>query len=84
MIFQIESNSDPRGFPRDMPSIIPVSPRFLYLNGDPSGSPSDRLTKYPSPVSIIKPASNPSENPTKDPYHVSKELASANPSNILI
>ena len=71
LIFQIESNRDPRGFTRDMTSIIPVSPVFGYSNGDPSVIPSDNPTKDPSPVTIIKPAIMPIETPTKGISHVS-------------
>ena len=38
LILEIESSRDPRGFPRDMPSIIPVSPGFGYSNRGSSES----------------------------------------------
>ena len=37
-IFKIKSSRDPRVFPRDMPSIMPVNPLFVYSNGDSSES----------------------------------------------
>ena len=81
LIFQIESIRDPRGFPRDIPSIMPVRyPNkepisdiwFGYSSGYLSRSPSYKPTKHPYPVPIIKPSSGTSENPTKHPSHVPK------------
>ena len=83
-IWQIKSGRYPRGFPRDIQSIIPVSTGFGYSIGYQSVITSDKPTKYTSPVPIIKPSSMPSEIPTKYPSHVPKELQSAKPSNMLI
>ena len=40
-IREIESSRYPRGFPRDMPSIIPVSPWFVYSNRGSSESTTE-------------------------------------------
>ena len=58
--------------------------RFGYPIGDPSGSPSDKITKYPSTFPITSPPSSPSETKTKVLYRVPNEFPSANTSNLLI
>ena len=67
--FQIESRRYPRGFQRDMTSILSVTTEFGESSGYPSESTSDNQTTYHSTVPIIKPASETSETPTKDPFH---------------
>ena len=83
-ICQIEPIRYPRGFPRDMSSIIPVSRGFIDSSGDPSVISSDKPTKYPYPVTIIDPSSVPSETPTKYLSHIQKGVLSAKPSNMLM
>ena len=53
---QIYSIRVPRGVPRDIQSIIPVSPVFGESSGDPSGSSSDNPTKDLSLVPIANPS----------------------------
>ena len=65
-----EPNHDPRGVPSSMPGRS--APGFLYSSWGPSGITSGKPTKYPSPVTIIKPCSVPSETPTKYPSRVPK------------
>ena len=85
-----EPNHNPIGPPSSAPGIS--APGFGDPSGDPSGSTSDNTTNYPSPVTIINPPSVPSkttdsglsEIPTKDLSHVTKDLSSAKPSNMLI
>ena len=84
LILKIDSIRDPRGFPREMLSTMPVSTGFVDSSGDSSGSPSDKPTKYPSPVPIIKPVSEPSENPTKYHSNVPKEFQCTKLSNTLM
>ena len=67
-----------------MSIIIPVITGFGDSNGGPSVITSDKPTKDPSPVLIIKPGIKPGENPTKYPSHVPKEFTNANPSDMPI
>ena len=56
---------------------------FLHWRGDLSGIPSDKPTKDPHPVSIIKSTSVRSEIPTKFTSRLPKDVPSAKPRNIL-
>ena len=78
---QIYSIRHPRGFTRNITSIIPViypnkeprkAPLFGDSSGDLSGSSSDKITKYPSLVLITNSPSVPSKTSTKDYSHVPK------------
>ena len=78
---QIYSIRHPRGFTRNITSIIPViypnkEPRKAPLFGDSSGEPivssSDHRTKDPYRVPIMNPRSAPSETTTKDYYRVQR------------
>ena len=50
------------------PSVFIIS----ITSGGPSGSPSDKTTKYPFNVTIMKPPSAPSETPTEDNSYFKK------------
>ena len=75
-------NHNPIGSPRSVRYIIDTG--FVDSSGGPIVSPSDKPTKYPSPVPIVNPHSVTRETPTKYPPHVPKEFPSFNPINILI
>ena len=77
-----DPNNNPIGAPRSVSGSS--APGFGDSSGNPSGISSDKTTKDPSPVSIIKSDSVPSETSTKYPYHVTKEFPSAKTSNMLI
>ena len=66
----LETKHNPRGAPGSVSGRS--APGFGGSIGDSSGSYSDKSTKYPSLVSIIKPAIVSSKNKTKDPSHVPK------------
>ena len=75
-------NHNPRSTPRSVPGSS--DPGFVDSSGDSSGSHSDHPIKDSHQVPIIKIPSVPSENSTKDTSHVSKELLSNKPRNIMI
>ena len=77
-----DQNQNRRGAPRSVLGITATG--FGDSSEDPSGSTSDKTTKYPSTVPIIKPASVPSETTTKDTSKVTKKLPIYKPSNMLI
>ena len=67
------TNSEPNHNPMGSPIRVPSSsdPGFGDSSGYPSGSYSDKPTKDPSPLPIIKPASVAIKTPTNDSSHVS-------------
>ena len=71
--------------PRVVPRSVPDSSDLVFggSSGDPSVSPSDKTTIDPYPVPIINPEIVTSETTTKDTFHVTKEVPSANTSNML-
>ena len=77
-----EPNHNPRGTP------ISVSGRSASVFGDSSGDkfgiPSDKPTKDPYPVPIIKPYIMPSETPTRNHSCVTREFMCVNLTNMLI
>ena len=75
-----ETNQNPRDTPRRVP--VRWAPGFVYLSGYPSWIPSDKPTKDPTQVTIVKPPSMPSETPTKYHSRGPKSLPSSNPRNI--
>ena len=76
----------PQKKPIGATSSVPYSsvPGFGDSSGGLSGSPSDKPTKYNSPLPIINTTSVPIETTTKDPYHLPTELKRYKPINMLM